>query len=524
LSDRNAICFSSFVSLLCALTVSTRALLLPLLTTCTPSSHPFSPSTTPAPALFRPLSTMLISKLLYGLSFLLGEPRDEYDTSSDDEAAKKTAKKAQKRRPKTHTHNASSSSVIHTDEASGFTMIQSASSIRKEKEQEAHALKKRPHKRQPSNASSSSNLSGGDQPRDRHGDQGFEICSCHFSEMPISAFSRHYMGLSARGQSFYMHPAAIGLDSCPTIGDFELASLKQSFPTQYNKLPSELLDSGAWQRITKFCSVSRFPIPDGVSFYFSSHDTKPSGNAYRILPSVFGMAPTTTIAAPHEAQLNQVKEKYASAAKVLPQVLFTSPNQWSFCNKFCYFSDSAINENKDVFYACTLGPGEEVVRPSGQQYAAGKQLYLIYGGSTGQSIEALFDAAMKPEDISTVEREFQLGRQDFEDLRMCHSQKMAALPAALTLTGFGLHRWRKVEPPAYTRAREAAIHRIEQSQRAAKDLAAATAKAIVDLQKKEGERKRRDAQAHEAAIQRLTAFARKRSGVESEVKRRGDAE
>lgn len=89
--------------------------------------------------------------------------------------------------------------------------------------------------------------------------------------------SRHYSAISAKGKEYLLHPNTMALKNCPLISNVEMKTLSQNFTSSFNELPKELHDCSAWERVSKYCSFSKFPIPDGCPFYYSKSLKKVSG-------------------------------------------------------------------------------------------------------------------------------------------------------------------------------------------------------------------------------------------------------
>jgi len=323
---------------------------------------------------------------------------------------------------------------------------------------------------------------------------------CYFSTKPIPIFSRHYTCVSNKGKTFFIHPSALGFSSCPVISVPEFKKACQTFPREWNEvrlnkernnelptlvviilvphppnpfrdslrssqLPNECKDGNSWVRVSKFCSFSKLPIPDGVPFYYTPNHIKSNNNPYYLISSVLGFRQVDEVPRNLDRGHCSLVNKTFSTSKHLG--MLKDSNQWRVVDKFCYFTSGPINGIVDIHFLCELQDDEAGALPAQRR----KTLYMIPPQNNVGNFDTFFKndiivtnqlagfAFASLEELEVHEKTLHLKPGDFAALRELNERRFGRLP----VTVIDPSRWKMVVPPSYLRARSVAIQRVRQA-------------------------------------------------------------
>jgi hypothetical protein len=281
--------------------------------------------------------------------------------------------------------------------------------------------------------------------------------NCHFSTKPIPQFSRHYAATSDKGKTFLIHPSSLGFAGCPVISVSEFEKLCHTFPKEWKLLPDECTDRNRWDRVSKFCSFSKHPIPDGVPFYYTPNHTKSNNNPYYLISSVLGFRKDDEVPRKLDiGHLSLVKKTLKTTTNNKYKIVLDDGAHWAVIDKFCYWTTGPINDRVDIYHTCTLNEVEK------RCLSGKKTLHMLSSHQVGS-----YDDFFHNHDISSVafrseadliRHEVNLGItvNDFVAFKALDERRYSRLP----VTTLDPSRWRMVAPPAYARAREVALQRI----------------------------------------------------------------
>lgn len=265
---------------------------------------------------------------------------------------------------------------------------------------------------------------------------------CYFTKAGIGSQSQHYEGLTLSGNVILMLASAMQLKGCPTICDEDLRRVEQIYPNQFSRLPDELLLSSGWRRISKYCSFSLKPIPDGIPF-FHSKERLNNGGFYFLLTSAVGMVRPIDVEPLSRDTLVLLETDYPGVCDTAPRELIQNAELWNLVDKFCFFSGGPINVHEDVYYVADFD---------------GNNIYMLAFLSPSLTPEELYKLNEYPISkaaVFEVESVYDLTERDFDDLKLYHLGPCRALPDYVLNPA----AWQKVLPPNFVAARETALLR-----------------------------------------------------------------
>lgn len=280
---------------------------------------------------------------------------------------------------------------------------------------------------------------------------------CYFTKAGIGSTTQHYEGLTLTGNVVLMLAQAMKLKGCPTICDEDLRRVEQTYPNQFSRLPDELLLSSGWRRISKYCHFSYKAIPDGVPFFHSKQRLHPNGGYYFLLASAVGMVRPIDVEPLTRDTLVLLETDFPGPCDAAPKALIEDPDQWTLVDKFCFFSGGPINTDEDVYYQAVFD---------------GNAIFMLAFLSPSLTPTELYKLDINPEggepglptvaSVQEVESVYDLTDRDFDDLRLYHLGPCRALPQYILQP----NAWTKVLPNHFLVAREIALQRAEEYERA----------------------------------------------------------
>ena len=267
---------------------------------------------------------------------------------------------------------------------------------------------------------------------------------CFFSRLPIRQFTKCYVALSKKGTTYKLHPAAMNLDGCPTIGDDDFVTLRTNYHSRFSELPHDLQVCSEWKRVSKFDVFTKYPIPDGIPFFYSNTAKREfNSSPYYLLPSTLNMnyrhIPQRLLW-PH---LHSLKRDFPAECASLPPALFRRPSEWSLTSKFCFFSGGPINDDRDVHYVSHDSDDKPVFMLS---LLSPPVLVSEFYAPDGGRFASLSE-------LESHESVFALHARDFEDLSLAHVGKLDRLPIRARRP----EGWSLVVTPRHSAARQAAV-------------------------------------------------------------------
>jgi len=292
---------------------------------------------------------------------------------------------------------------------------------------------------------------------------------CHFTNTFIYPTSRHYSAIDLKGKVYYLSvKAVVGGQGGNLISNVEIEALSKNYPTSFSVLPPILLDSSSWLRISKYCSFTKFPIPDGVKFYYSKTIKRGRGGSWFLLPEAFGGG-KGKLKGLVLADLALLIKKYPQTAAKTPELLLADGQQWGYIEKFCFFSNGPINEEVDVYFSLELTTNDQIMTlnlgSKGRGVTIGEdgkpQIFMLSVFKLEESFEIFFknDFLNSPlrttAQVEQLEEVYQLTDEDFQGIKVCHTAQYERVPAQLMTP----HKWTKVLPPVYARERRRAMSR-----------------------------------------------------------------
>jgi hypothetical protein len=287
---------------------------------------------------------------------------------------------------------------------------------------------------------------------------------CYFSKHPIGITAPHYQGINLTGNTIYMLPAALDIQGCPTICDEDLRKLETKYPNLFRRLPDELLLSSGWRRVSKFCSFSGKPIPDGAPFFHS----KPASqhNMYYLLASAIGMTRPTDVEPLTHDLLVLLQTDYPHQCDQAPPQLIQDPNQWVLVDKFCFFSGGPIHTQDEVHYVSKNDNQVIYMLAFLSPNITADELYRLKDPKGHTSVQ----------DVQDVEHIYDLTELDFHELHKYHLGPCRELPEHRLVP----KAWTKILPSHFIHAREKALRRALQYELKSKAVAAAVAEQAQD--------------------------------------------
>lgn len=238
---------------------------------------------------------------------------------------------------------------------------------------------------------------------------------CYFTKAGIGSSTQHYEGLTLTGNVVLMLSSAMKLKGCPTICDEDLRRVEQTYPNQFSRLPDELLLSSGWRRISKYCSFSNKPIPDGIPFFHSTERLN-DGAYYFLLAAAVGMVRPIDVEPLNRDTLVLLETDYPDVCDKCTPRLIQDPNKWILVDKFCFFSGGPINESEDVFYEADFD---------------GNPIFMLAFLSPSLTPDELYklnaDTPLSAQAVEEVESVYDLTERDFDDLKLYHLGPCRAL-------------------------------------------------------------------------------------------------
>lgn len=278
---------------------------------------------------------------------------------------------------------------------------------------------------------------------------------CYFTKAGIAKTSQHYEGLTLTGDVVLMLAAAMKLKGCPTICDEDLRRVEQTFPTQFSRLPDELLLSSGWRRISKYCHFSNKPIPDGIPFFHSKLRLHPSGGYYFLLAAAVGLVRPMDVEPLTRDTLVLLETDYPTTCDSAPPSLIQDPDQWTLVDKFCFFSGGPINTDENVYYEAELDGGYIYMLAFLSPSLTPSELYKL-------DQEAELGGLKSVAAVDEVDSVYDLTERDFADLQLYHLGPCRALPQYILQP----LSWTKVLPPHFLSARQQALRKAQDYERA----------------------------------------------------------
>ena len=278
---------------------------------------------------------------------------------------------------------------------------------------------------------------------------------CFFTKRNIGPNGVYYQAVTEWGFTIYALPSSMELIGCPTICDEDLRQIQSKAPHRYKYLSAELRLSSSWNRVSKFCSFSSLPIPDGTPFYIAKRSS-PLGNSSR--EGYFYLHADLVSASEIEHlsrnNLKTLLSHYPDQCDVMDPDLLQDPNRWAPITKFCYFSGAPITAD-DMYYTAKTNGKNIFMLVVFYQTLSPRQLFKLDRRSNSKASPS---TPLTPEEIKLAEQSFDLSDEDFELLRQKHLGKYNLLPSNLSVSS---NEWELVAPAEFLAAKQEAlkIHR-----------------------------------------------------------------